>query len=280
LSGNDLAMTIVVGTVSEIRRFPVKSMQGELISSTVLDGLGIAGDRRFAVRDLDNGKVLSGKTPKAGPLLLECRARFEGADIVASVNGVDHRVGDASLDAALSALLSRNVQVQACAGADDLYESYWPEIDGMALSDVTVDFPVTMGTGKGTFADLAALHLLATSSVAHLSSLNDELSLSMHRFRPSITVDSGDAVGFVEKDWTNRTGSIGDVTVAFSTESPRCIMTTLNQHDLPRQPAVLQTIAKHNKVDFDGFGAFACLGIYAEVTSAGEVSIGDKLTID
>jgi uncharacterized protein len=280
----------VVGTIVEIRRYPVKSMQGELLDTVSLGTLGIEGDRLFAVRDVQTGKILSAKTPKVGSALLSCHARTvlnamtNESTVVVTVNGIEFDADDRSIDPTLSALLDREVRLDRATQHDETYESYWPEIEGVALSDVTVDLPLSMSTAKGTFVDLAALHLLAVSSVEHLQTLNAELALRLDRFRPSIAIDATRGVhlqgsGFVEKNWVNKSAALGDATIAFGAESPRCIMTTLPQTGLPRQPAVLQTIAQHNRVEFGGFGNFACLGIYAEVTAGGRISIGDELRL-
>jgi uncharacterized protein len=278
----------VVGAIVEIRRYPVKSMQGEFLDSVTLTPLGIDGDRLFAVRDVQTGKILSAKTPKVGAALLSCHARTvpgsttKEPTVVVTVDGAEFEVGDRSIDAALAALLDREVRLERATEQDEAYESYWPEIEGLALSDVTVDLPLSMSTAKGTFVDLAALHLLAVSSVEHLQALNADLALRLDRFRPSIALGTHEAapverLGFVEKDWVNTSATVGEATIAFGAESPRCIMTTLPQPGLPRQPAVLQTIAQHNRVDFGGFGNFACLGIYLEVTTGGRISVGDEL---
>jgi uncharacterized protein len=277
-----------VGTIAEIRRYPVKSMQGERLEQTELGPLGIPGDRAFALRDLETGKILSAKQPKVGRLLLTCAARYDepvGADAparaVVTVGGVEHRTDDPALADALADLLGRPVRVErATATADEVYESWWPEIDGLALSGMTLDLPIAMSTAKGTFTDLAALHLLATASLGHLGELAPDLSLSIDRFRPGIVVEAPPAEAFVEKGWTDRRGTVGGATLAFGSETPRCVMTTLEQLDLPRQPGVLQAIAAGNRVDMAGLGNFACLGVYAEVDSPGTVSVGDALTLD
>jgi uncharacterized protein len=74
-----------VGTIVEIRRYPVKSMQGESVTSVALTELGISGDRRYGIRDLESGKILSAKAPKVASALLSCCARTvqrDGADVV------------------------------------------------------------------------------------------------------------------------------------------------------------------------------------------------------
>jgi uncharacterized protein len=58
-----LQSVIVTGTVSELWRYPTKSLVGERLQQVRLDERGIVGDRLFAVTDR-NGKIGSGKATK------------------------------------------------------------------------------------------------------------------------------------------------------------------------------------------------------------------------
>lgn len=270
----------VLGRIAEIRRYPVKSMGGDLLTEATLDALGIPGDRRWALRDVETGKVVSAKHPKHAALL-DCRAMFVGGELVVQTPdsrrfALDDR---ASLDDALSELLGKAVRLDSATGNDGVYESYWPELEGLAFSDVTADFPVAMGTAPGTFVDLAALHIVTTASLAHLQALAPDSAISADRFRPSLVVDGGTAGAFAENDWGGRTATIAGATITFSTAAPRCVMPTLGQGTLPRDASVLRTLAEHNRITFDGFGDFACLGVYAEVTTAGTITVGDDIVV-
>src|SRR5438132_2490270 len=66
----------VVGTIGALWRFPVKSMRGEELDTADLGEGGIVGDRAYAIRDRETGKVASAKHPKLWPNLLACRAAF------------------------------------------------------------------------------------------------------------------------------------------------------------------------------------------------------------
>ena len=90
-------------------------------------------------------------------------------------------------------------------------------------------------------------------------------------------IDCGDEIGLPENDWEGRTATIGDATIRFGSTAPRCVMTTRSQLGLPRDKAVLQTIAAANKRPFGGFGDFPSLGIYADVIEPGSVAVGDSL---
>src|SRR4051795_6317489 len=65
-----------VGKVRALWRFPVKSMRGEELDAADLGEGGIVGDRAYAIRDKETGKVASAKHPKLWPDLLGCRAAF------------------------------------------------------------------------------------------------------------------------------------------------------------------------------------------------------------
>jgi uncharacterized protein len=62
-----------VGTVATINRFPVKSMQGEALDEALVDENGIAGDRTWALRDVETDKLVSAKRPRLWRAMLDCR---------------------------------------------------------------------------------------------------------------------------------------------------------------------------------------------------------------
>ena len=84
---------------------------------------------------------------------------------------------------------------------------------------------------------------------------------------------------FVENTWKGATATLGSATITFGEASPRCVMTTLAQPGLDDDKNVLRTLATHNKRDFAGMGNFACLGVYATVTTPGTVNVGDTLVV-
>jgi uncharacterized protein len=274
--------------IAELWRYPVKSMAGEQLTEAKLGPLGLPGDRRFALRDLESGKIISAKQPRLATALLGCSARYvdepgaaeqnDHGVVAVTVGGREYDTSEPGpLNEALTQLLGRAVRIEAATTKDEVYESYWPEIDGLALSNVTTDLPIAMSTNKGTFNDLAALHLVATSSVDHLCTLLPGSVITNRRFRPNILVSNTPTSGFVENDWAMKSATIADTGISFGLASPRCVMTTVAQADLPRDPAVLQTLARENKLEFAGFGNFACLGVYAEVTQGGMIRIGDTI---
>ena len=60
-------MSETVGAVKALWRFPVKSMRGKEVEVVDLTERGLVGDRAGCLPvDTGTGKVISGKTPRAG----------------------------------------------------------------------------------------------------------------------------------------------------------------------------------------------------------------------
>jgi uncharacterized protein YcbX len=89
------------------------------------------------------------------------------------------------------------------------------------------------------------------------------------RFRPNIVISTAER-GFVENDWLGRTVTVGDtVRLRITRPCPRCVMTTLAQGDLPKDPGILRTAAQNNAAN---------VGVYADVISAGRSTVGTQLS--
>ncbi len=270
---------VTLGTVKELSRYPIKSMQGDSPESVELNAAGIVGDRQFAFKDLSTGKIVSAKLPRLGQPLLTCAANLsEGSNAISVTIGsqvFDLTSQQGEINEAVSQLLDTDVQLVAHAGQASSYASQWPEIEGTALSGLELDLPMP----DTSFADLAPIHALTTASLDHLAALTPESTITTHRFRPGVLIDTGEATGFAENAWPGTVVGVGTAELTFGAASPRCIMTTVAQPGLDKDTAILRSIASHNRQDFNGNGQFACLGIYAEVTKVGTVSVGDQLEV-
>jgi hypothetical protein len=284
----ELVGNLVKYQVSELWRYPVKSMAGERLDVAEIATDGIDGDRRWAVRDLETGKLVSAKQPRPWGALLnwEASTALDGSIVVVAPDGHEYLAGDSELNAALTFEFGGPLAMTAVElGREETYASVWPEIPGTALSDMELDLPVAMGTPRASFVDMAALHLVTAESIDYLASLVaetvDGVMLDARRFRPSVVLRAtvGEpSEGFADLDWTDVAATLGGATIRISGPAPRCVMTTLGHHDLPRANAVLQTLAAHSQRD-TGMGVFACLGTYAEVESSGMLHVGDRFVL-
>ena len=271
-------------SIAELWRYPVKSMGGERVESLELRVSAVVGDRRWAVRNTETGKIASAKRPRPYGQLLEwnARAQADGRVIVTAPEGWEFVAGSGELDAALTEALGEPVQVvEVEEGREETYGSEWPEIPGTVLSDVEIDLPVAVLTEKTSFVDASAVHIIVNQSMAHLASLLEGVKLGVRRFRPNIVLDAHGDIGsreFADLAWKDLDVKVGDAELRIADATPRCVMTTLAQPGYDQAKSVLQVLAATARKEFD-FGAFACFGANAEITAAGTIHVGDTLTI-
>src|SRR5437763_11959924 len=103
--------------VSELWRYPVKSLQGEQVDSVAVTADGLEGDRRFAIYDVETG---FGLTARRVPELLFASARWRDDGLVEITLPDGSRPRE---DDALSAWLGRPVDLRSVvAEVDRRYE--------------------------------------------------------------------------------------------------------------------------------------------------------------
>lgn len=282
----------MVATVTQLWRYPVKSMGGEAVPSARFDEAGVQGDRRWAVVDAESGKVASAKRPKLWGSLLECSVSTDADGRVWITLPDGARFAADGPDAAerLSAYVGRAVTLQTSVeaptmemfqsdnGLDDGAEQLLA-VDESEDSRVRVTDLALGMLAPGTFLDLSPVHLLTSSALKRLSELHPAGEITDRRFRPNLVVGNEDGEGFIENTWAGRALQIGEVGLRVIVPTTRCTMTTLAQGSLPRDRRVLQTLAEHNRVEIPGFGVFPCLGASATVEQAGTISVGDPVEL-
>jgi uncharacterized protein YcbX len=107
---------MIIGTVSEMWRYPVKSMGGERLDCCTVGVAGLLGDWGWAVRDDIAGEI---RGARHLPLLLQCSARYREPPGGGSLPQVEITLPDGThigseasdVNARLSALLGRAVSL-------------------------------------------------------------------------------------------------------------------------------------------------------------------------
>jgi len=248
----------VVGTVSQVWRYPVKSMGGELVERLHIGPGGAEGDRTLAVVDHEAGKVLSGKRWAD---LMMASARLDDADgvVVTLPDGSEHQAADPAIHSTLSAWLGRDVRLEA------------PPTDGV--------FPMEMHTGMsdestpifdwpgppGTWVDLADAHWLTTASLRAAAALLPDADWDVRRFRPTALFEvDGDL--FAEDEWQRV--HAGDVRSDTLMLTPRCTMPSRAQPGIEVDRRIGTTIRDRRGNN---------LGLYASVSKAGSLAVGDSV---
>lgn len=116
---------MLIGTVKEIWRYPVKTMGGEELQATSVGSLGLPGDRGWAVRDEKTGEITGGTKI---PLLMQCSSRYREAPTHSTIPNVDivlpngEQIGcdAADINEQLSRALGREVTLWPRQPADNL----------------------------------------------------------------------------------------------------------------------------------------------------------------
>ena len=232
--------------VTQLCRFPVKSLQGERVDSVRVSEQGLEGDRGFAIFDVATG---FGLTARRVPELLfaAARAREDGSVEITLPDG-----SIATDDAALSTWLGRQVALRSITDeivrryenpADFEHESTgrWEPFDG----------------SRGAFHDSqgATVSLVSSATIG---------GWALRRFRSNVLLDGADEDSFVGAQVV-----VGDALLDVGMRIGRCVMVTRPQPgDVQRDLDVLRVIYRERQ----GY-----LAVGATVARAGTVSIGDKL---
>jgi uncharacterized protein YcbX len=284
--------------ISELWRYPVKSMLGERRDRAEVTAEGVAGDRVYAVIDRSDGKVASAKNPRKWRALLSCRAELIGEPSVGAPppvritlpDGTVVTSDDADVDRRLSEVVGRDVVLAHTAPEGATFEETWPDIEGMAPAEFiestrarfdedesVSDLALGLAAAPGSFFDLAPMHIITSSSLDELHRLQPSSEFVSPRFRPNVVIDTP-AGGFLENGWVGATLRLGsEASISVMMPTMRCVMTTLAQGDLPDDRGILRAAAEHNRVEISGLGHWACVGAYASVVTPGTIAIGDAI---
>lgn len=282
----------IVGTVAQLWRFPVKSMQGEPIDRSELGQRGLRGDRAYALIDTGTGKVASAKSVKMFPNLLECRAAFveppgPGGELppvrVSLPDGTSVTGDTLDVDRVLSKFFRREVRMIRAAPEDFTIDMYQPDQEAFVEQKLGAAFFAQAGLPSpvpvGAFFDLFPVSVLTTSTLERLAGHRPGTRFDPRRFRMNVIVAT-EGAGFVENEWIGRAVAIGDaVRLRVAVPDARCVMTTLPQGDLARDIEVLRTLTEHNRVQVGAGGRFPCAGVYAVVEAPGSIRKGDRVAL-
>lgn len=242
--------------VEEIWRYPVKSLRGERLREARVDRRGLLGDRLWAVRDPDSGKLGSGKDTGRfrrfpGPPLLELASRYPAEPdpdraeppFVVGPDGREYSVLDGSAD----------LLVQRHTGMRTLRVTRESDVDHFD------DGPVS---------------LLGTATLRWVEENLPGTAVDRRRFRPNLLVRTAEP--FAEEAWVGRRIRIGGdkngggVELTVDMVLPRCVMVTTAQADLPDAPEILRLLGERT----DRRGRLAIVG---HPSGPGTVRVGDAV---
>jgi len=199
----------VVGQLSGLRRFAVRSLGGESPDEALVFGSGLVGDRIYDLFDEENGVALSSRN---APFLLRYRVRY----LDAMVRGAD---------------LEPWIRVKMPDGQETL------------LSDRRWIEDVRLRARPHKDSDLAPLHVLSVQTVRFLEKQYGG-PLEPARFRSNLLLDLPESRAFEEDRWIGRQLWIGDVLLEIVKQCDGCIVASLDAETAERSPGVLSAIAR------------------------------------
>lgn len=236
-----------IGKIKEIYRYPVKSFQGEKLSSSKVETYGLRGDRSHAF--INHERADKHLSAKKIPYLLGYSAQF--------IEDVCHHD-------------LPNVQVKSPQGKffgwDDELLQHMRERFKLDLSMKT--YP--MNHNGPTAVDDANLLLTTDASLSALERINGEYT-DVRRFRPNLVVHLDEQKPFEEINWLGRSIQVGDVEAQVYEQCQRCLMIGVDPENTSIDMSILRNVAQHLDANF---------GVYARVIKTGTVSASDQVYID
>lgn len=236
-----------VGQISEIVRYPVKSMAGVAAESATLGWHGLDGDRRFAFRRIGNESdfpwLTAGKVPQLvlyQPTGLDESGGEPAPTHVRTPNGETLELRSAALAAEVSARFGGPLEV--------------------------------MRLRHGIFDDgaVSVIHAATIAAIAREAGC----ALDRRRFRANIVVESASGEPFAEDAWVGRTLVFGDreagPALGVTMRDLRCAMLNIDPDTAKLDARVMSAAVRLN----DNHA-----GIYASVLRTGRIHVGDAVRL-
>src|SRR5450755_1226280 len=241
------SVPIEIGHVEAIFRYPVKSMGGERLDVANLGWHGLDGDRRLALRRIDDRSgfpwLSASKLPDLvlfAPQRHEDGAHEDLPTHIRTPEGEEMPVFGEDLAA----------KVGRRYGA-----------------------PVQMMQLKHGIFDEASISVIASDTVREIGRLAGR-SADVRRFRPNIVVRSTRAVPFEEDQWLGGVLTFGEAddapAVTVTMRDVRCAMVNFDPDGGSPAPEVLKAVVRANQNN---------AGIYGTVTRIGRLLVGQTIVL-
>jgi uncharacterized protein len=239
-------MLTEIGQVEAIFRYPVKSMAGERLEVATLGWHGLEGDRRLALRRLNDHSGMPWLTASKLPELI----RFTPLRRENSGQGPLVPTHVRTPDGEEMEVFGEDL-------AEEIGRRYGAPVEMMQLR-------------HGIFDD-ASISAIASETVCEIGRLA-ERSLDVRRFRPNIVVRLLRPMAFEEDKWVGSVLTFGEgddaPAVAVTMRDERCSMVNLDPDSASSAPEVMKAIVRANQ---------NYAGVYGAVTRTGRVSAAQRI---
>lgn len=240
-------MMTEIGRVSELVRYPVKSMAGIPTESALLGWHGLDGDRRFAFRRAGDESGFPWLT--ASDLTGLILYRPFGADEGSAETLPTHVRTPSGAEIEL-----RSPQLR-----DEIAERFGSDVELIQYRN-------------GIFDD-APVSVISLATIAGIGG-KAEMDLDPRRFRANIVLETRDQDVFLEDAWLGGTLLFGDSeikpAVRVTSHDVRCMMINLDPDTATQDGRVLKTVVRANNKN---------AGVYGVVVHTGRISVGDSVRL-
>lgn len=235
-----------IGVVEAIFRYPIKSMAGEQLTTAQVGWHGVEGDRRFAVRRIEEGGgfpwLSASKLPELlrfTPLVREEAGAADGIPThVRTPDGKELPVGGEELAAEIARLHGKPVQM--------------------------------MRLRHGIF-DEAAISVIAAATIAEIATAAG-CAPDVRRFRPNILIRTDAGRAYEDDRWVGSVLSFGDEgdapEVSITLRDERCAIVNLDPDSASSDPRVLKAAVRLNE---------NTAGVYGTVVRRGRLAVGQRV---
>jgi uncharacterized protein len=235
-------MTIEIGHIEAIFRYPVKSMAGELLEVSKLGWHGLEGDRRFAFQRIDKRSGFPWLTASKLPDLLRfVPVRREGGDFPTHVR---------TPDGAELPIFGEEL-------ANEIGRRHGAPVQMMQLN-------------HGIF-DEASISVITTDTVSEIGRLAGHAS-DIRRFRPNIVIRSLKPHPFQEDEWVSGVLTFGEgnecPAIIVTMLDARCSMINFDPDTASSEPELLKAVVRANQNN---------AGIYGSVNRIGCLAVGQSV---
>jgi uncharacterized protein YcbX len=238
-------MSIKVGEIEALFRYPVKSLGGERLDVADMGWHGLAGDRRLAFRRADDRGGFPWLTASKLPELILFTPQRRGA------------AGDGDLPTHVRTPEGEEFGVFGQELADEVGRRHGAPVEMMHLN-------------RGIF-DEASISLITSSTVGEIASLVAQRP-DVRRFRPNILIASARSVPFEEDEWVGGVLSFGEdggaAAIGITNRDERCAMVNFDPDSGRTSAEVLKAIVRvrNNRA-----------GVYGTVTRCGRLAVGQPI---
>ena len=236
-----------IGRITEIVRYPIKSMAGIALESALLGWHGLAGDRRFAFHRVgDNGGfpwLTAGRLPQLilyQPIGNDQTSPEPLPTHVRTPSGAEFEIGSAELN-------------------DEITARFGSRVELMKMKHGVFD--------EGT---ISAISLVTINGISREAGLD----LDRRRFRANIYINTKDGEPFLEDAWVGKTLVFGESdsspAVSVTLRDERCVMLNLDPDTAVQDARVMKTVVRLNDNN---------AGVYATVVQTGTIRVGDPVRV-